>query len=164
MAQVICSAAFLLVILSCHAAAAAAINNGRWSPPSLARHYSSLSAARRVMAAGGGGSSKGAVSVPSVVQYETRQFTQRLDHFNAAPASYGTFQQRYLVNDTFWRGKTAPIFLYAGNEADVGVFANNTGFMWEAAPRFGAMLVFIEVSIFACMPLLAKDISLQIYN
>ena len=79
-----------------------------------------------------------------MVQYETRYYTQRLDHFNSAPASYATFQQRYLVNDTFWRGRTAPIFLYAGNEGDVELFANNTGLMREAAPRFGAMLVFVE--------------------
>nr|TKV99339.1 hypothetical protein SEVIR_8G036400v2 [Setaria viridis] len=79
-----------------------------------------------------------------MVQYETRHYTQRLDHFNSAPSSYATFQQRYLINGTFWRGKTSPIFLYAGNEGDVELFTNNTGFMWEAAPRFGAMLVFIE--------------------
>lgn len=79
-----------------------------------------------------------------MVQYETRYYTQRLDHFNALPASYGTFQQRYLINDTFWGGKTSPIFLYAGNEGDIDLFTNNTGFMWESAPRFGAMLVFVE--------------------
>ncbi|KAK3119786.1 hypothetical protein QOZ80_9AG0675150 [Eleusine coracana subsp. coracana] len=141
MERTICAAAFLLVVLlSCHGTAAAA--NGRWPPPTLATHYS-FSSARQVMAAAG--SSKGAAEhVPSMVQYETRWYTQRLDHFNVAPASYGTFQQRYLVNDTFWGGKNAPIFLYAGNEGDVELFANNTGFMWEVAPRFGAMLVFVE--------------------
>ncbi|GJN28270.1 hypothetical protein PR202_gb16375 [Eleusine coracana subsp. coracana] len=139
MERTICAACFLLVLLlSCHAAVA---TNGRWPPPTLATHYSSSlsSAARQVMAAGGSEHAP-----PSVVQYETRWYTQRLDHFNVAPASYGTFQQRYLVNDTFWGGKNAPIFLYAGNEGDVELFANNTGFMWEVAPRFGAMLVFVE--------------------
>jgi lysosomal Pro-X carboxypeptidase len=131
------SAAVFLVLLSCHAAG----GGNRWPPPSLARHLSSSLSARQVTAAGGSGS-----AVPSTVQYETQQYTQRLDHFNVAPASYGTFQQRYLVNDTFWGGKTAPIFLYAGNEGDVELFANNTGFMWEVAPRFRAMLVFVEVA------------------
>ncbi|EEE51674.1 hypothetical protein OsJ_33022 [Oryza sativa Japonica Group] len=68
----------------------------------------------------------------------------RLDHFNELPASNGTFRQRYLVNGTFWGGAAAPVFVYAGNEGDVALFASNTGFMWEAAPRFRAMLVFVE--------------------
>ncbi|KAL6595556.1 hypothetical protein ACP70R_047896 [Stipagrostis hirtigluma subsp. patula] len=129
---VISAAAIVLLLLLCHCqeAAAAAAGGGRL-PPMPARHAAA--------AASGGGS-----SVPSMVRYETRHYTQRLDHFNAAPASYGSFQQRYLVNDTFWGGRTAPIFLYAGNEGDVELFTNNTGFMWEAAPRFRAMLVFVE--------------------
>lgn len=78
--------------------------------------------------------------------YETRYFTQILDHFDFTPQSYGTFQQRYLVNDTHWGGKGAPIFVYTGNEGDIGWFAHNTGFMYEIAPHFEALLVFIEVS------------------
>ncbi|KAI4967260.1 hypothetical protein ZWY2020_029104 [Hordeum vulgare] len=85
-----------------------------------------------------------ATRVPAMVRYETRYYTQRLDHFNAAPVSYGTFPQRYLVNGTYWGGKTAPVFVYAGNEGSIELFTNNTGFMWELAPRFRAMLVFIE--------------------
>ncbi|VAI03676.1 unnamed protein product [Triticum turgidum subsp. durum] len=73
-----------------------------------------------------------------------RHSSPRLDHFNAAPASYRTFPQRYLVNGTYWGGKTAPVFVYAGNEGNIELFTNNTGFMWELAPRFRAMLVFIE--------------------
>ena len=45
---------------------------------------------RRAAAAAGGGDA--GVSVPPMVQYETRYYTQRLDHFNSAPASYATFQ------------------------------------------------------------------------
>ncbi|EMS59622.1 Lysosomal Pro-X carboxypeptidase [Triticum urartu] len=73
-----------------------------------------------------------------------RHSSPRRDHFNAAPASYRTFPQRYLVNGTYWGGKTAPVFVYAGNEGNIELFTNNTGFMWELAPRFRAMLVFIE--------------------
>uniref|UniRef100_A0A0E0MCM6 Lysosomal Pro-X carboxypeptidase n=1 Tax=Oryza punctata TaxID=4537 RepID=A0A0E0MCM6_ORYPU len=129
--------AILLLFLSssfCHAVAGVGVRGGRL-PPTLAT--------RRQYAAGDG-QSVAAAAVPSQVKYETRYFTQRLDHFNALPASNGTFQQRYLVNGTFWGGKAAPVFVYAGNEGDVELFTNNTGFMWEAAPRFRAMLVFIE--------------------
>nr|POF19211.1 lysosomal pro-x carboxypeptidase [Quercus suber] len=78
--------------------------------------------------------------------YKTKYFTQILDHFNFNPKSYQTFQQRYLINDTFWGGahSNAPIFVYTGNEGDVEWFAQNTGFMFEKAPHFKALLVFIE--------------------
>ena len=33
----------------------------------------------------------------------------------------------------------------AGNEANVEVYANYTGFMWESAKDFGALVVFAEV-------------------
>ncbi|KVH90618.1 Peptidase S28 [Cynara cardunculus var. scolymus] len=78
--------------------------------------------------------------------YKTKYFTQILDHFNYNPQSYQTFQQRYLINDTFWGGpKTkAPIFVYTGNEGNIEWFAQNTGFMFDIAPEFKALLVFIE--------------------
>lgn len=136
MERVVIAAVFLL-LFSCQPSEAGRVVVRR-PPPTLARrqrHYTSPRA---------GGDGGGGVSVPPAVQYETRWYTQRLDHFNSAPASYATFQQRYLVNDTFWGGPTAPIFLYAGNEGDVDLFTNNTGFMWESAPRFRALLVFVE--------------------
>ncbi|XP_059428304.1 uncharacterized protein LOC132162074 isoform X2 [Corylus avellana] len=78
--------------------------------------------------------------------YKTNYFTQTLDHFNFNPQSYQTFQQRYLINDTYWGGaeKNAPIFVYTGNEGNIEWFAQNTGFMFENAPHFKALLVFIE--------------------
>lgn len=124
----------LLCLLSCHVSAASATARRRYSSP--------LSRPHRVITA----EAVPATRVPAMVQYETRYYTQRLDHFNAAPASYRTFPQRYLVNGTYWGGKTAPVFVYAGNEGNVELFTNNTGFMWELAPRFRAMLVFIEVN------------------
>nr|CAB3490951.1 unnamed protein product [Digitaria exilis] len=134
--------ASFLLLLCCQAAAAAAAGaiSSHRRPPPLTRHYASPLVRRRHVTSPG----TAAATVPAMVQYETRYYTQRLDHFNALPASYGTFQQRYLINDTFWAGKTSPIFLYAGNEGDIDLFTNNTGFMWESAPRFGAMLVFVE--------------------
>ncbi|XP_004494225.1 uncharacterized protein [Cicer arietinum] len=78
--------------------------------------------------------------------YRTKFYTQILDHFNYNPQSYQTFQQRYLINDTYWGGakKKAPIFVYTGNEGNIEWFTQNTGFMFEKAPYFNALLVFIE--------------------
>ncbi|KAJ9184531.1 hypothetical protein P3X46_004245 [Hevea brasiliensis] len=88
---------------------------------------------------------KDSVSSPTGL-YKEKFFTQILDHFNFNPQSYQTFQQRYLINDTFWGGpkKNAPIFLYTGNEGEIEWFAQNTGFMYDNAPRFKALIVFIE--------------------
>ncbi|KAG0528800.1 hypothetical protein BDA96_05G043900 [Sorghum bicolor] len=147
---IIIAAVFLLLSLQTAATAAAAAGVGRRRvtrrrpPPTLAtrRHYATSLQVPRA----GDDAASSSSSVPPAVQYETRRYTQRLDHFNSLPSSYATFQQRYLINDTFWggRSRTAPIFLYAGNEGDIDLFTNNTGFMWEAAPRFRAMLVFVE--------------------
>ncbi|KAI3994452.1 hypothetical protein MKX01_012709 [Papaver californicum] len=78
--------------------------------------------------------------------FETKYFTQILDHFNYHPQSYQTFQERYLINYKHWGGaeKNAPIFVYTGNEGDIEWFAQNTGFMFEIAPHFKALLVFLE--------------------
>ncbi|KQJ89376.1 lysosomal Pro-X carboxypeptidase [Brachypodium distachyon] len=117
--------------------------SGATAPPTYRRrrHTSPLTHIHRrrpiVAAAAGGG-------VPTQVRYETKYYEQRLDHFDALPASYRTFPQRYLVNGTYWGGKTSPVFLYAGNEGNVELFTNNTGFMWELAPRFRALLLFVE--------------------
>ncbi|CAN1277486.1 Lysosomal Pro-X carboxypeptidase [Linum perenne] len=90
------------------------------------------------------------VSEPSNL-YREEFFTQILDHFTYTPQSYQTFQQRYLINDTYWtnhgagdKNNPAPIFVYAGNEGGIEWFARNTGFMLDIAPRFNALLVFIE--------------------
>ncbi|XP_051132039.1 uncharacterized protein LOC127252073 [Andrographis paniculata] len=78
--------------------------------------------------------------------YKEKFYTQILDHFNYNPQSYHTFQQRYLINDKHWGGANdnAPIFVYTGNEGNIEWFAENTGFMFETAPHFKALLVFIE--------------------
>lgn len=50
---------------------------------------------------------------------------------------------RYLYNDSYW-DKQGPIFFYTGNEGDIEIFAQNTGFMWEIAGEFHALLIFAE--------------------
>ena len=81
-----------------------------------------------------------------LVEYETRYFSQVLDHFTYRPEGYKVFQQKYLINDKHWGGaqNKAPIFVYTGNEGIIEWFANNTGLMFEIAPKFQALLVFIE--------------------
>ncbi|CAN6821438.1 unnamed protein product, partial [Brassica oleracea] len=77
-------------------------------------------------------------------QYETKYFSQQLDHFSFADLP--KFSQRYLINSDHWTGASelGPIFLYCGNEGDIEWFATNSGFIWEIAPKFGALLVFPE--------------------
>ncbi|GAU48023.1 hypothetical protein TSUD_183410, partial [Trifolium subterraneum] len=76
--------------------------------------------------------------------YQTKFFQQQLDHFSFS--NLPTFPQRYLINTQNWTVGSGPIFLYCGNEGDIVWFAQNTGFVWEIAPKFGAMVVFPEVS------------------
>ncbi|CAK0734809.1 hypothetical protein CVIRNUC_000484 [Coccomyxa viridis] len=73
-----------------------------------------------------------------------------LDHFSWAtpPRHRTTFQQRYFVCDEHWKtntdGSRGPIFFYVGNEADVTLYLNATGLIWENAPAFGALIIFAE--------------------
>lgn len=82
------------------------------------------------------------ISKKSNITYETRWFEQLIDHFSWA--NQGTYQQRYLINKDHWCGKNCPILFYCGNEGDIEVFTNNTGWMWEKAEDLRAMLVFAE--------------------
>ncbi|XP_069939974.1 lysosomal Pro-X carboxypeptidase isoform X2 [Cherax quadricarinatus] len=74
--------------------------------------------------------------------YETYFYKQKVDHFSFADPD--TFNLRYLINDDFWDGNGGPIFFYAGNEGDITLFADNTGFMWDIAPEFNALVIFAE--------------------
>ncbi|CAH9110470.1 unnamed protein product [Cuscuta europaea] len=75
--------------------------------------------------------------------YEVKYFPQTLDHFTFLPRGYKIFYQKYLINKDYWH-KGAPIFVYTGNEGDIDWFAGNTGFLLDIAPKFHALLVFIE--------------------
>ncbi|KAK8610224.1 hypothetical protein V6N13_081387 [Hibiscus sabdariffa] len=75
--------------------------------------------------------------------FKTHYFPQTLDHFNFQPKSSKLFYQKYLINSDYWQ-KGAPLFVYTGNEGDIEWFAANTGFLLDIAPKFKALLVFIE--------------------
>uniref|UniRef100_A0A0C9SAL5 TSA: Wollemia nobilis Ref_Wollemi_Transcript_2512_2353 transcribed RNA sequence n=1 Tax=Wollemia nobilis TaxID=56998 RepID=A0A0C9SAL5_9CONI len=99
-----------------------------------------------------------------LLEYETRNFSQILDHFTYRPEGYKVFQQKYLINDKHWGGakNNSPIFVYMGNEGNIEWFADNTGFMFESAPKFRALLVFIEHRFYgSSMPFGDKNSSYQ---
>lgn len=75
-------------------------------------------------------------------KYEIKTINMPVDHFSFSVLD--TFKLRYLLNSTWQKTKDAPIFFYTGNEGNIETFAQNTGFMWDIAPEFGALLVFAE--------------------
>ena len=76
------------------------------------------------------------------------------------PGPSQTYQQRYFVCDEYWGGDGSPVFFYTGNEANVELYINMTGQMWESAPLFNALLIFAEHRYFGeSMPFGADTIS-----
>ncbi|KAG7401820.1 hypothetical protein PHYBOEH_010283 [Phytophthora boehmeriae] len=88
-------------------------------------------------------------------QCEEKFFTQTLDHFDVGAPTY---QQRYFVCDQHFR-QGGVMFFYVGNEADVELYLNHTGLMWENAQEFGAMLVFAEHRYFGKSVPFGKDVT-----
>ncbi|KAF7989870.1 hypothetical protein HCN44_008544 [Aphidius gifuensis] len=75
-------------------------------------------------------------------KYVIKKFQVPVDHFSFSLND--TFEIRYLINDTWQKGNNPPIFFYTGNEGKIEVFAENTGFIWDIADSFGAIVVFAE--------------------
>ncbi|KAH8413515.1 hypothetical protein KR009_011911 [Drosophila setifemur] len=77
-------------------------------------------------------------------KYAIKEFEVPLDHFSFLVNA--TFNIRYLYNDSFVDRSNArsPIFFYTGNEGDIELFAQNTGFLWELAERQQALVIFAE--------------------
>nr|CCA23453.1 lysosomal ProX carboxypeptidase putative [Albugo laibachii Nc14] len=70
-------------------------------------------------------------------------FKQRLDHFNVAQNA--SFPQRYFFCDPYeLNAAIDAVFFYLGNEAEVTLYLNHTGWMWENAWEFKAALIFAE--------------------
>ncbi|KAG7390572.1 hypothetical protein PHYPSEUDO_007512 [Phytophthora pseudosyringae] len=90
-----------------------------------------------------------------LTQCDEKFFTQTLDHFDVGAPTY---QQRYFVCDKHFR-PGGVMFFYVGNEADVELYLNHTGLMWENADEFGAMLVFAEHRYFGKSVPFGKDVT-----
>ncbi|VVC30215.1 Alpha/Beta hydrolase fold,Peptidase S28 [Cinara cedri] len=75
-------------------------------------------------------------------EYTVNYVTVPVDHFSFY--SDELFELKYLTNDTYWDVQNGPIFFYCGNEDRIENFAENTGFMWEIAEEFKALIVFAE--------------------
>ncbi|ETO04378.1 hypothetical protein RFI_33019 [Reticulomyxa filosa] len=73
--------------------------------------------------------------------------TQYLDHFNwniPKELNSNTYKQRYFVcGGESWKPND-PIWFYTGNEADVTLYINATGLMWENYATYNAIMVFAE--------------------
>lgn len=87
--------------------------------------------------------------------YETKYLDVPLDHFSFADNR--TFALRYLINDSYWEPDHGPMFFYTGNEGDIEMFAQNTGFMWNTAPVFHALLLFAEHRYYGLSMPFGKD-------
>ncbi|GMF42991.1 unnamed protein product [Phytophthora fragariaefolia] len=90
-----------------------------------------------------------------LAQCDEKFFAQTLDHFDVGAPTY---QQRYFVCDRHFR-PGGVMFFYVGNEADVELYLNHTGLMWENADEFGAMLVFAEHRYFGKSVPFGKDVT-----
>ncbi|CAG9860283.1 unnamed protein product [Phyllotreta striolata] len=73
---------------------------------------------------------------------ETRYIEVPLDHFSTVPNTT-KFNLRYLMNSNYYR-KNGPVFLFIGGQRDIMMSALNSGFLFDIAPYFNALLIFIE--------------------
>nr|GMD27264.1 lysosomal Pro-X carboxypeptidase-like [Ipomoea batatas] len=91
-------------------------------------------------------SSDRTTSATSDTQFKTYYYNQTLDHFNYGPQSYATFKHRYIINSNFWGGaqSNSPIFAWLGAESSIDSDPLGIGFLTDNAPRFKALLVYIE--------------------
>lgn len=78
---------------------------------------------------------------PSPPKYVELYLEQEVDHFNFELQD--TFMERYFLSDVYWKG-SGPLFFYTGNEGAIEGFYDNTGFLFELAQHFSALIVFAE--------------------
>lgn len=82
------------------------------------------------------------INESAAYKYETKTFNTLLDHFTFTDNA--TFPLRYLINESFAVDHKSPIMFYTGNEGDIELFAQNTGFVWRSAQELNAVVVFAE--------------------
>lgn len=120
-------------------------------------------------------------SPPSVYPVKEYIFDAVIDHFNFWPTSVPTFPLRYYVNTDYWvknwkndddndtnndneeqqQTNSGPCLFYAGNEADIFQFVNNSGFMFEVARELNAMVVFAEHRYYGLSNPFSNEYALQ---
>lgn len=77
--------------------------------------------------------------------FKTFFYNQTIDHFSYGPESYQTFPQRYVINSKFWGGGNSPILAFLGAEAPIDDNIQPSGFTYENAHKFKALIVILEV-------------------
>ena len=50
----------------------------------------------------------------------------------------------FCISDKWWDARKGPILFYTGNEGDITGFWDATGFVFELAPKFKALVIFAE--------------------
>lgn len=101
---------------------------------------------------------------PSVYPVTCHIFNATIDHYNFRPTTVPHYSMRYVMNKEHWK-KGGPVFFYTGNEADIFQFVNNSGFMFETAQEFGALVVFAEHRYYGLSNPFGNDYALGIpYN
>lgn len=68
-------------------------------------------------------------------------YTQQLDHLN--PADNRTWQQRYFVNDQYWK-KDGPVFIFIAGEGAANPIWMTEGQWITYAQTYGAICVMVE--------------------
>ena len=71
-----------------------------------------------------------------------RWFSQQLDHFN--PNDTRSFDQRYYMDETHFRGPDGPVFLYVSGEAPLYGAPGAGSMLGELAAELGALIVAVE--------------------
>ena len=81
---------------------------------------------------------------PAPNTYSVHTISQPCCH-DSFVAGSPRFEQRFLVNASFWNnGSAGPVLFYSGNEGAIEGFATATGWQWELAQQVGALVVFAE--------------------
>lgn len=68
-------------------------------------------------------------------------YTQQLDHFN--PADNRTWQQRYFMNDQYWK-QGGPVFIFINGESTANPIWMTEGQWITYAQTYGAICVLLE--------------------
>ncbi|KAH9660397.1 prolylcarboxypeptidase-like protein [Citrus sinensis] len=76
--------------------------------------------------------------------FKTFFYNQTIDHFSYGPESYQTFPERYVINSKFWGGGNSPILAFLGAEAPIDDNIQLSGFTYENAHQFKALIVILE--------------------